>query len=66
MDLHREADRVRTDTKHLIQVIEGGPLESDRLDLALSIAKRVRRTSTLLVKALAKERDDQLQPGGTS
>lgn len=61
MNPHREADRVRTDANHLMQVMSEGELQDERLDLAISIAKRVRRTSTLLVKSLAKERD-KLQP----
>lgn len=52
--LHREsADKLAKDVAHLSHALESGQVE-----LALSIAKRVRRTSTMLVKALAAERDD--------
>jgi hypothetical protein len=50
MDLHRIADKVDRDLTHLYQA-----LEHDNLELALSIAKRVRRNSTLLTRALAAE-----------
>jgi hypothetical protein len=59
---HRETDRLTTDSAHLAQLVNGGPLEGNRLELALSVAKRVRRTSNILIKALARERDEQLQP----
>lgn len=67
-ELHREADKLFTEVDHLehtLDVPDEGYTE-DRIALALSIAKRVRRESNLLVRALARIRDQQLQPGGTS
>ena len=57
MDSHRsEADRMQTDVQHLRKLLSGD-LEGDRLELALSVATRVRRTATILTRRLAKERD---------
>ena len=61
MDPHREADRLLADAKHLLS-LTSEPLTGDRLELSLSVAKRVRRTSSILVKRLARERDEQSQP----
>jgi len=51
-ELHRFADKLDRDLTHLELAIE-----HDSLELALSIAKRVRRTSTLLTRAIAAEID---------
>jgi hypothetical protein len=65
-DLHRLADKVDRDLDHLTRVLLSDDTdEDDQLRLALSIAKRVRRDSTLLVRAIAAELET-LQPGGTS
>jgi hypothetical protein len=61
MDSHRETDRLLSDAKHLQNLLSQCELEGDRLELALSVAKRVRRTSTVLVKRLARERDDEIR-----
>lgn len=64
--LHRSADKLFTDIDHLDRLLDPEELDAERVDLALSVAKRVRRESTLLVRLLASLRD-QLQPKeGTS
>lgn len=63
--LHGMADKLFDEVDHLEDIIEGEDAEA-RVELALSVAKRVRVQSTLLVKALARARDHELQPGGTS
>lgn len=58
--LHRSADKLKTDTTHLETLSQRIDLEdpsSDEVELALSVAKRVRRESTLLVRLLASLRD---------
>jgi hypothetical protein len=52
-DYTATADKLFTEVDHLERVL-------DDVDLALSVAKRVRRDSTLLVRAIARHRD-QLQ-----
>lgn len=47
------ADKLATDARHLQTTVEKDP------QLALTIAKRVRRTSTMLVQQLAALRDTQ-------
>jgi hypothetical protein len=63
MELHDASDKLFTEIDHLDRVLPDDldDLTEDTTNLALSIAKRVRTTSTLLVRALA-ERRDQLQP----
>lgn len=61
-ELHRSADKLFTEVDHLDRILEGDELDQDRIELALSVAKRVRRDSTLLVRLLAALRDQQLQP----
>jgi hypothetical protein len=63
MDTHRETDSLHNDAQHLQNICKG-ELTGDRLELAISVAKRVRRTSSILLKRLASERDQQTQPGG--
>lgn len=63
--LHGIADKLFEEVDHLEDVLEGTD-EPARVSLALSVAKRVRAESTLVIKALARERDNTLQPGGTS
>lgn len=52
-DYTAEADKLFVEVDHLERVL-------DEPELALSVAKKVRRTSTLLVRAIARTRD-QLQ-----
>lgn len=59
--LHRSADKLADDSRHLTHIFLGEELDPDEVELALSVAKRVRRESTLLVRLLASLRD-QLQP----
>jgi hypothetical protein len=61
-DYTAEADkllhRLLQEGTHLERIMHG---EQWDVDLALSVAKKVRRESTMLVRALARARD-QLQP----
>lgn len=58
-ELHRSlADKLDRDLTHLHLALDHGKLE-----LALSIIKRVRRTSTLLTRAIAAELDANTQEG---
>lgn len=65
--LHNTSDKLLTEVDHLERLMNCDELDAERCRLALSVAKRVRRDSTLLVRLLASHRD-QLQPttGGTS
>ena len=56
---HREMDKLATDADHLSRLLETDDLSDDALSLALATAKRVRRTSTLLIRLLAELRDNQ-------
>jgi len=57
-DLHRLADKFFTEVDHLDRLLQGDELpEDDKLLLALTVAKNVRRQSTLVVKELAALRD---------
>lgn len=53
-DYTAEADKLFSEVDHLERVLEEPAL-------ALSVAKRVRRESTILVRAIARYRDHQLQ-----
>lgn len=57
-ELHRNADKLTTEVQHLNNILDS---DEPNVDLALSVAKRVRRDSNLVVRALARLRD-QLQP----
>lgn len=61
--LHALCDKLLTEADHLERVMgdDEDDLTLGRIELALSVAKRVRRDSTLLVRQLASHRD-QLQP----
>lgn len=63
-ELHRLADKLLTDAKHL-QSIAADPSE-EAVELGLSIAKRVRRNSNLLVRQYAVLRDSYSPKEGTS
>jgi hypothetical protein len=59
--LHALSDKLFTEMDHLERLLNRDELDEDEISLALSVAKRVRRDSTLLVRHLASLRD-QLQP----
>lgn len=63
-ELHHALDKFERATDHLVQITERiDPDDPDlaRVAIALGTAKRVRRESNLLVRALARLRD-QSQP----
>lgn len=64
-EVHRAADNLFTEVDHLERVLgrwdDPDDLSPEAVMLALSVAKRVRDDSTLLVRALARLRDT-LQP----
>lgn len=55
--LYRDADKLFTEIDHLDRVLDCDDLALERVELALSIAKRVRRNSTLVLRQLAEIRD---------
>lgn len=62
-DYTAAADKLRQEMQHLERVLQDDP--GTNIDLALSVAKRVRRESTLVVRAFARHRDSY-SPEGTS
>ncbi len=58
--LHDALDRLFTEVDHAERITDTDDWDSDRAELALSVVKRVRRNSTLVVRHLASLRD-QLQ-----
>jgi hypothetical protein len=58
MQLHELLDKLERDTDILKQMDRAGYVSEEHLGLMVDQAKRVRRTSTLLVRALAEERDN--------
>jgi hypothetical protein len=64
-ELHHHLDKFARTADHLTQIAEriepDDPNVQHQISLALAEAKRVRRESNLLVRALARLRD-QLQP----
>lgn len=60
-ELHRTADKLFIEVDHLRHVLDG-ELDAARTELALSVAKSVRRKSTLLLRLIASYRDNELQP----
>lgn len=64
-EVHRAADNLFTEVDHLERILgrwdDPDDLTYEAIRLALSVAKRVRDDSTLLVRALARLRD-QVQP----
>lgn len=62
--LHETLDKLFTEADYLSNLTEwdeGDTPEPEQVRIALSVAKRVRRESTLVVRLLASLRD-QLQP----
>ena len=67
MELHDAIDKFFDEVEHLDRILIDAEPDPQRTELALSVAKRARSTSTILVRALAERRDqNELQPGGTS
>lgn len=66
--LHDAVDKVFVEVDHLDAILpEEREPDAIETDLALSVAKRVRVASTLLVRALAERRDNiATAPEGTS
>ena len=60
-DLQHAVHKVRREMEILSQMLGRGPLDDGRIALALSEAKKVRRDVTMLVRELARARDE-LQP----
>jgi hypothetical protein len=61
-DYTAAADKLRTEMLHMEHLLDEDEV---RVDLALAQAKRVRRESTMVVRALARHRDSY-SPEGTS
>lgn len=60
-DLQRQAHKVLTEARHTSNAVDNG-----QVDLALTMAKKVRRSSTLLLRQLAELRDSATAQEGTS
>lgn len=60
-ELHRVVDKLLTEADHLERILDSDDLSVERVALALAASKRVRRESNLVVRALARIRDE-LQP----
>lgn len=57
-ELHEALDKLFTEVDHLDRITA---CDEPNVQLALSVAKRVRRETNVVVRALARQRD-QLQP----
>lgn len=55
--LNEKLDKLFTEVDHLEQVTDTDDLSDTEVAIALSIAKRVRRESTMVVRQLAALRD---------
>ncbi len=66
-ELHREADKFERQSDQLVALLDRTDEYSppEHIEIALGLAKRVRRTSTLLVRELARI-NDRYSRGGTS
>lgn len=51
-------DKLAEEMTHLERILDVDDHDEDCITLALSVAKRVRTKSTLVIKALASERDN--------
>jgi hypothetical protein len=60
-----EVDKLDREVDHLHLVTDHDLRDRDSAELALTIAKRVRRQSNIVVRALARHRDSY-SPEGTS
>ena len=56
-EVHDKIDNLLHETEHLDRIVGTG-VSDENLDLALSQAKRVRKHATLVIQALAEERDN--------
>jgi hypothetical protein len=59
MQLHDAVDKLNREVDIFNQMFSKAHYEETHLGLVLDQAKRVRRTSTLLVRALAEDRDNR-------
>jgi hypothetical protein len=57
--LHDSLDKLYTEVDYLDRVTDEDELDGDRIRLALSVAKRVRREAGNVVRSLAARRDEQ-------
>jgi hypothetical protein len=55
--VHAACDNLFTEVDHLDRIVDED-MDAVGIGLALSVAKRVQRTSRLVVQALAQERDN--------
>ena len=60
-ELHDQFDKLATEVDHLDRIMAGDELPPATVALALSVAKRVRKQSTMLVQGLANRRDSYSQ-----
>ena len=65
-EVHNSLDNLLLEIEHLDRIVGDGVADHN-LGLTLAQAKRVRKTATILIKALAHERDKPATAnGGTS
>lgn len=57
MELYDRIDKLATEIDHLDRVLDVDEVGEAEVELALVVAKRVRRESTFLVRELAQKRD---------
>jgi hypothetical protein len=57
--LHDSLDKLFTEIHYLDRTTDTDELGAEQVNIALSIAKRVRRESTNVIRALAARRDQQ-------
>lgn len=58
--LHDSIDKLLAEADHLGDLMDTDDVDHVRLSIALGVAKRVRRHATIVLRGIAKERD-QLQ-----
>ncbi len=58
-ELHAACDKLFTEVDHLERIIDTDDWDESRIALALSISKKVRNSSTLVVRQFASLRDNQ-------
>lgn len=56
-ELNAACDKLLTETYHLERALDSDDLTPQRVALAIATVKRVRRSSTLLLRLLAEHRD---------
>ena len=57
-EVHRHKDNLTVEMQHLENLLGEEEASENAIEVALSVAKRVRREGTLLVRALARLRDE--------